>query len=381
MMKDEKPPARARVPIWYKNSESLKSTVSDLRLKFEGRCRELGLSPFGLQSEIWADLIARAVHESNWQEGIELDEPRTREIVFEVFQLDAIQHTPAIDISAILGRQRRVINEMRRHARSVEEIATFNLACAHTCIKAIIEDVQYREIAHLQLGLEAVRDAMRKSLNQEGEDAEQKIKLEEIETLLTESEAKAYSIGYESTTKSDSGAEYLSKLRNIGLAGIKVLPVEYVHFLHSVSMMSVLHYSRVGRFRNKPVHVGREDVLFPPYKSVPALMDEFCKDLGRVIANSSTRDMISLAAKMSYRFVAIHPYSDGNGRVSRLIMNLVLGKAGYPPIYLKADNRGRHMYSMALRRANRGDLQGLQSLIAKSLISVYERVLGSLGRH
>lgn len=48
---------------------------------------------------------------------------------------------------------------------------------------------------------------------------------------------------------------------------------------------------------------------------------------------------IERAAKIHADFVAIHPFIDGNGRTSRLLMNLELMKAGYPPYVIKVENR------------------------------------------
>jgi len=60
-------------------------------------------------------------------------------------------------------------------------------------------------------------------------------------------------------------------------------------------------------------------------------------------------------------------------------MNLILLPSDLP-IYLKADKKGRHRYSQALRRADRGNLQPLASLIALALKEVYCKVISSLER-
>ena len=49
--------------------------------------------------------------------------------------------------------------------------------------------------------------------------------------------------------------------------------------------------------------------------------------------------LIELAAKVHADFVSIYPFIDGNGRTSRLLMNLELLKAGYPPCVITVENR------------------------------------------
>lgn len=48
---------------------------------------------------------------------------------------------------------------------------------------------------------------------------------------------------------------------------------------------------------------------------------------------------VERAAKVHADFVGIHPFVDGNGRTSRLLMNLELLKTGYPPSVITVENR------------------------------------------
>lgn len=65
-------------------------------------------------------------------------------------------------------------------------------------------------------------------------------------------------------------------------------------------------------------------------------------------------------------FVGIHPFIDGNGRTSRLLLNLELMKSGYPPIVIRAENR--YKYYEALDNAHiTGDNKGFIQLVAEEL--------------
>jgi len=62
---------------------------------------------------------------------------------------------------------------------------------------------------------------------------------------------------------------------------------------------------------------------------------------------------VHLAAEFHYKFVCIHPFDDGNGRVARLILNYILLKNNYPPVIIKSDDKEN--YLTALQKADLGD--------------------------
>ena len=157
------------------------------------------------------------------------------------------------------------------------------------------------------------------------------------------------------------------------------MDVSYIHFLHHLTMMGTLSPRKCGRFRTVAVHVGDPGIVFPPASVVPEMMAEYCRGFPTILPTTVKYDPIMQAAEASYRFARIHPYVDGNGRVSRLLMNLVLW-GHHPPVALKANKKGRHRYQQALRRANRGNMKPLACLIAMSLVEVYDALLAALGR-
>jgi Fic family protein len=73
-----------------------------------------------------------------------------------------------------------------------------------------------------------------------------------------------------------------------------------------------------------------------------------------------------LAATFHLRFVNIHPFDDGNGRMARLLMNLILMQAGYVPVIIHTHSKGE--YLLALEKADAGELEDFMVLIGSNLL-------------
>lgn len=89
---------------------------------------------------------------------------------------------------------------------------------------------------------------------------------------------------------------------------------------------------------------------------------------------------VVLAAEMHERLVTIHPFIDGNGRTSRLLMNLILLQNGYVIANLKGDSEARLTYYQALEEAqtkdNKDDFIELIALTELACIKRYVSLLG-----
>lgn len=372
-----------REKAWYDRYDELIASVKEKKQNYESRCEELGVSPSRVAKDIWNELIARAVKESNWQEGLELELDKTRELAIEAFdELKAIAE-PHLDMIALLDYHKKNVANMKKGGASREEIGAYNLSAAHSLIPAITLEIYTRLMAMLCQFVETVK----KDVDKEGEkDSVEMLKIEEV--FSGEKAQKAFGIidkwrkrndpiSYPVTPNIKTKGEYFSSLVD-GEQKImsSVFNPIYIHFLHKLILTGIYPGNRTGKFRKKPVSVGRESVHFAPPSLIPGLTDELCDDFLSIFVEN--QDPILNAAKLSYRFVSIHPYSDGNGRISRLLMNLILWISEYPPIYLKADKKGKHRYSVALLRANRGNFKPLASLIALSLNDIYDKLYAAI---
>lgn len=84
-----------------------------------------------------------------------------------------------------------------------------------------------------------------------------------------------------------------------------------------------------GELRTVPVYIRGADFTPPPAKDVPLYLAQWVEWL---TSETALRyDPVARAAIACHDFEAIHPYTDGNGRVGRLLLNLMLMQDGYPP--------------------------------------------------
>lgn len=87
---------------------------------------------------------------------------------------------------------------------------------------------------------------------------------------------------------------------------------------------------------------------FPSPAEIPALMGDFAAWLATATPSPQT------AFDAHRRLVDIHPFNDGNGRTARLLMNLILIRAGYPPIAVRPEDRPAYIQALQVAQAGRG---------------------------
>ncbi len=101
-----------------------------------------------------------------------------------------------------------------------------------------------------------------------------------------------------------------------------------------------------GSIRRHQVAISASRFEPPMYIELEFLLDELFKWYKR---EKGKLDPVTLAALVHLKFVTIHPFSDGNGRISRLMMNFVLNRNGFPMLDIEYSNRSS--YYNALERS------------------------------
>lgn len=100
--------------------------------------------------------------------------------------------------------------------------------------------------------------------------------------------------------------------------------------------------SNAGRYRNISVRIRGANAVLPNPAKVPELMKGFFNWLH----SNNAEHPAKIAADAHYKLVSIYPFSDGNGRTARLLMNLLLMQTGYPPALIRKDDRDLYINSI-----------------------------------
>lgn len=95
--------------------------------------------------------------------------------------------------------------------------------------------------------------------------------------------------------------------------------------------------------------------------------------------NQNKLHPVQYAADLHFKFVAIHPFRDGNGRTARLLMNLALTEAGYPVVNVFPDKKSRNEYMEVLAESRRNsDPKLFEDLIARYTEETLEKRINIL---
>lgn len=133
----------------------------------------------------------------------------------------------------------------------------------------------------------------------------------------------------------------LEEIRELAKKGHQFLEERDILNIHALILKGI-DDTWVGRYRQVAVRISGSNVTLPNYVKVPSLM----KDFVRWLQSIQGEHPVKIAADAHYKLVSIHPWVDGNGRTSRLLMNLILLQHGYLPAIIRKEERRRYLSSL-----------------------------------
>jgi Fic family protein len=125
---------------------------------------------------------------------------------------------------------------------------------------------------------------------------------------------------------------------------LKNLKIDHILKLHSIILTNI-DDNQKGKFRSVPVRISGSNTILPNPLKVNNLMKELFSKINN-FEKASIQNIIKLAIMTHLEMVKIHPFIDGNGRTSRLLMNTILKHYELPPISVDPKNRDLYLQSL-----------------------------------
>ncbi len=126
-----------------------------------------------------------------------------------------------------------------------------------------------------------------------------------------------------------------------------------------------------GKLRTYRVGIGQSRFIPPPHVEVYPMLTEFFQWYNK---NKNKLHPVELASLAHLKFVTIHPFGDGNGRISRLIMNFILDRKKYSMLDIQYEERNGYYNSLERSQLKKEERIFLQWFV-KKYIREYKRYL------
>lgn len=136
--------------------------------------------------------------------------------------------------------------------------------------------------------------------------------------------------------------------------------------------------SSKGEFRLCNVSAGISGRSYLAYNKVPRAVDDFCEWLNKEITNVDKTDIATcyrLSFEAHFRLVSIHPWVDGNGRTTRLVMNMIQRQLGLVPSIVRKEDKGEYIQSLVDSRENDDSTIAQDMMLRHHISNLKRRVL------
>lgn len=178
--------------------------------------------------------------------------------------------------------------------------------------------------------------------------------------------------------------------------GSEKITLQTISRIHKVFFKDV-NPDMAGRFRKVGEDFKKLKCIYPPPGQViQEKMYEFWRELDTRLSSMPPRPktgkgkadkkelrvwnerILELAAWTQYKMASIHPFCEGNGRMARLMTNLILYRYNLQPSDIKYEGENKARYLDALcAMDNQNDIRPLKELITKGIIASYQKLLAA----
>jgi Fic family protein len=134
--------------------------------------------------------------------------------------------------------------------------------------------------------------------------------------------------------------------------------------LHGILMNGVR--PDAGSYRNHGVRITGVNLPTANHMSVHKLMGELM-----IHVSGKTNDIVGLSASIHAKFEQIHPFSDGNGRIGRLLMNAMFLKANFAPAIIHQEQKQLY-YTYLYKAQTKDDHSQLENFLCQSVMDGFE---------
>lgn len=136
--------------------------------------------------------------------------------------------------------------------------------------------------------------------------------------------------------------------------------------------------SSKGELRLCNVSAGIGGRSYLAYNKVPQAVEGFCKWLNDAIAKVDRNDVAAcyrLSFETHFRLVTIHPWVDGNGRTTRLVMNMIQRQLGLVPSIVRKEDKGEYIQSLVDSREHEDSTITQDTMLRHHISNLNRRVL------
>lgn len=168
---------------------------------------------------------------------------------------------------------------------------------------------------------------------------------------------------YEAFLEAKDSVEKIIRDGNSGLIVTKDLPRWYQKLFHPFVQSGILSASDLFGYRRQQVYIRSSRHTPPPKEALPDAMET----LFQLLQNEEHPAVRAILGH--FIFVYIHPYTDGNGRIARFLMNAMLASGGYPWTIIHVARRNEYMRALELASVERNILPFVSFVASEMQVS------------